>query len=276
MSICRPSATSDVPRLKELWKRCFGDEDRYIDHFFRNAYVPERTLVLEEGGQAVSMLVTFPEQIVCADGGCAPACYIYAFCTHPEHQSKGYGRKLLAWAEQWAAQQGCAAALMVPGEESLFRFYEALGYTTTLTHRDVLWQRSELSITDPKLIPIDAAEYEQERRKWLCGINRIDPASEGLAFQRSLCRFTGAGLYRAADGIAAVECWEGNAEVKELLCSDLKAGAAAICQGLGAQQVHLYLPGMLPEGEEKPFAVLKDFGGGIEIPADSYFAFGFD
>lgn len=275
MRICRPSAASDVPRLKALWKRCFADENRYIDHFFRNGYVPEQTLVLEEGGEVVSMLTAFPATIhIGADS--QPACYIYAFCTHPDHQGKGCGRQLLSWAEQWAAQRSCAAVLMVPGEESLFRFYAGLGYTTTLTHRDVVWGRSELPITDPKLTPIDALEYGGERAKWLSGWNRIDLAPEGLAFQRELCRFTGAGFYRVADGIAAVEFWDGSAEIKELLCSDFKAGAAAVCQGLGAQQVHLYLPGMLQEGEERPFAVLKSLGTGMEVPADCYFAFAFD
>lgn len=276
MSVCRTSVLEDIPRLKELWKSCFGDEDAYIDHYFQTFYAPERALVLEEGGIVASMLLTFPETVVTADGRTCPACYIYAFCTHPDLQGRGYGKQLLAWAEARAQKAGCAAVLMVPGEKSLFRFYETLGYTVTLSHREVTWPQKALPITQTGLPPISPEEYQRERRLWLSGLERIDPAGETLAYQQSLCRFTGGNLYRLSEGIAAVELWEGTAEVKELLCADWKSAAAAICAGLGASAVHGYLPSVAGEGELVPFCVVKPLAEKPLISQGAYFAFGLD
>lgn len=276
MSLCRTSVAADVPRLKALWQLCFGDEERYIDYFFRKAYVPERALVLEQEGEVVSMLITFPQKLVSETGEQRDACYIYAFCTHPDHQSRGYGRALLSFAEERALSEGCAAAIMVPGEESLFRFYAGLGYDTVLHHRDVVWQRGELPITAPGMTAIDAETYAAERSRWLAGWNRVDHEAAGLGWQRALCVSSGSGFYRLAHGIAAVEVWDDVAEVKELLCDDFKAAAAAICAGLGTQSVHCYLPDVVELGERRPFAVVKALGGAEAVPADSYFAFGFD
>ena len=274
--ICRTSVPTDVPRLRELWKTCFGDSDWYLDHFFHNAYRPERALVLEAEGAVVSMLLTFPETVVTAAGGTAPACYVYAFCTHPDSQGRGYGRTLLAWTEQRARAEGCAAALMVPGEESLFRFYRSLGYGVTLFHREVAWPQNRLPITQPRLSPLSPAEYAGERALWLAGTDRVDPTAETLVWQQSLCRCTGGDLYRLSDGVAAVEVWEDTAEVKELLCADPQSAAAAIAAALGAAQVRLYLPAGLEVGEKVPFAVLKWLKPGLTLGPECYFAFGFD
>lgn len=276
MSICRTSTAQDIPRLKVLWKNCFGDEDSYIDHYFRTFYAPERTLVLEVEGEVASMLLTFPETVVTAGGRTYPACYIYAFCTHPDLQGRGYGKRLLTWAEERAQAAGCAAVLMVPGEESLFRFYETLGYTVTLSHREVTWPQNALPITQTGLTPISAEEYQRERRLWLSGLARIDPAPQTLAYQQSLCRYTGGNLYRLSEGIAAVELWEGTAEVKELLCADWKSAAAAICARLSASSVHAYLPGEAQEGELVPFCVVKALGPEAVVLQGAYFAFGLD
>lgn len=274
--ICRTSSPADVPRLKELWKTCFGDSDGYIDHFFQTAYVPQRALVLEAEGVVASMLLTFPETIVTAQGQTAPAWYVYAFCTAPDCQGKGYGRALLAWTEEQARAAGCAAVLMVPGEDSLFQFYHTLGYTLTLNHREVTLPQNQLPITQPHLSPISPEEYAQERCLWLAGLDCINPTPQALIHQKNLCRCTGGDLFRLADGIAAVEVWEGTAEVKELLCADLTAGAAAIAAALGTSQVHIYLPAPLDTGTEVPFAVVKWLKSGFTLGDTTYFAFAFD
>lgn len=276
MSFCRTSVLEDIPRLKELWKSCFGDEDSYIDHYFQTFYAPDRALVLEVDGVVTSMLLTFPETVVTADGRTCPACYIYAFCTQPDLQGRGYGRMLLTWAEDRAGEAGCAAVLMVPGEKSLFRFYETLGYTVTLSHREVTWPQNALPVTQTRLNPISWEEYQRERRLWLSGLERIDPAGETLAYQQSLCRFTGGNLYRLSEGIAAVELWEDTAEVKELLCADWKSGAAAICAALGVSGVHVYLPPVAQEGELVPFCVVKPLRREFVVSQRAYFAFGLD
>ena len=274
--ICRTASPADVPRLKELWKTCFGDSDGYIDHFFQTAYVPHQALVLEAEGVVASMLLTFPQTVVTPEGQTASAWYVYAFCTAPDQQGKGYGRALLAWTETQALAAGCAAVLVVPGEESLFAFYQGLGYTDALEHREVTWTRQQLPVTQPHLSPISPQAYARERAQWLAGLGRIDPTLPALTYQKALCRCTGGDLFRLADGIAAVEVWEDTAEVKELLCADLSAGAGAIAAALGTAHVHLYLPPVLDLGQKKPFALVKWLKSPIPLGDMGYFAFAFD
>lgn len=241
--------------MKLLWQRCFGDEESYIDHYFRQFFRPERGLVVEAEGKLCSMLLLFPFLLTAPSGEQHSASYIYAFCTLPEEQGKGYGRMLLAYAEKLALEQGCSATVMVPGEESLFRFYHSLGYET----QGFLRERTEYpGCAHFVPVPCPAEEYAALREAWLTGSPHVSYDGETLRYQESLCLRSGGGFYRLEDGIAAVERLEDGILVKELLCSHPKEAAAALMELLHAPWARLRLP-PTPDHpqEERPFAVVK-------------------
>lgn len=116
--------------MQELWRRCFGDEQAYLDLCFDQGGAVSHGMLLEAEGVVQSMLLAFSQEMTLPEGDSVPMWYVYAFCTHPDGQSRGYGRTLLAWTEEEGRKTGAKAVVMVPGEPSLFRFYESLGYET--------------------------------------------------------------------------------------------------------------------------------------------------
>ena len=53
MLTIRAALPEEAPRLKHLWKKCFGDPDDYIDLYFRDYWEPDQALVAEEEGRIV-------------------------------------------------------------------------------------------------------------------------------------------------------------------------------------------------------------------------------
>ena len=144
----RCATPADAPRMQDLWRRCFGDEQAYLDLCFDQGDAVSHGMLLEAEGAVQSMLLVFSQEMTLPEGDSVPMWYVYAFCTHPDGQSRGYGRTLLAWTEAEGRKAGAKAVVMVPGEPSLFRFYESLGYETAC----FTWETriSRESITPPR------------------------------------------------------------------------------------------------------------------------------
>ncbi len=274
-ALCRPSRREEVPQLARLWKICFGDTDDYIAHYFSACYRPERAMVLEDGGQLRSMLLTFPNILVTGEGQEIPTCYIYAFCTAPEARSRGYGRRLLAWTEEQAARQGCQLAVMVPSEASLFDFYETLGYRTTFFHREQVY--TSTGATDCAPVPCDGAAYAARREALLAGHPHMAYPPEVLDYQRSLCRRTEGDFFLLEDGLAAVETDGDTLFCKELLTDRPQAAVNALLSRFGLNRAVVRTPAG-ERGGAKGFAVAKFLipGGDRQAEPAGYLAFAFD
>lgn len=56
--------------------------------------------------------------------------WIYYVAVAPEHQEKGGGREIMAYAERWLAQRGVPKAMLMIREtnKKVMGFYERLGY----------------------------------------------------------------------------------------------------------------------------------------------------
>lgn len=273
---CRPSRQEDLPQLKTLWQVCFGDEPDYIGHYFATYYRPERVLVLETADGIASMLLTFPNTLILKDGSSCPACYIYAFCTRPDQQGKGYGRLLLAYAQERAALAGCGAAMMVPGEGSLFDFYATLGYETAFFHREFSLSRGKPGDQIPQLC--DGAAYAAQRERCLAGLCHTAYPTEVLEYQRSLCQNAGGGLYQWAGGVAAVEVDGDVLLCKELLSRHIPEDVSSLLALLGLEQAVIRLPAG-PGSVAKRFGVVKWLIPGLGQNWDretGYLAFAFD
>ncbi|MCD8146437.1 MAG: GNAT family N-acetyltransferase [Clostridiales bacterium] len=274
-ALCRVSHREEAPQLARLWKICFGDTDDYIGHYFSTYYRPSRALVLEDRGQLRSMLLTFPNVLVTGEGREVPACYIYAFCTAPEARSRGYGRRLLAWAEEQAARQGCRLAVMVPGEASLFAFYETLGYRTVFFHREQIFTQTGTEDCTP--VPCDGAAYAARRETLLAGQPHMAYPPEVMDYQRSLCRRTRGDFFLLGDGLTAVETDGETLFCKELLTTHPQEAVNALLTHFGRERAVVRTPAG-PEDKAKGFAVAKSLvpGGDGQAEQTGYLAFAFD
>lgn len=254
--LLRPTVPEDEGRLKLLWKTCFGDEDRYIDGFFARGYAPGQGLVLENGGAIASMLLPFSQEIVAPDGTAVPIWYVYAFCTCPADQSRGFGRRLLAWTEQQAVRQGKRGVVMVPGEPSLFDFYGTLGYQTCFSTREQVISRENPAEPLPQVTPCGLEQYQQLRTERLQGRWWMRYPERSARWQAQLCRDSGGGLYRVGDGIAAVERWGGAVTVKELLSDAPSQAVQALLVHLDAEEALVRGP-VSEQQPGKAFGVVK-------------------
>ncbi len=217
----RIAETADFSALAALWGEAFGDRPDAVSRFYE-AFPDCLCYVAEADGQVVSMVHALP-QTLSPD---VPAAYIYAVATAQTHRGRGLCRALMAFAEADLKQQGFACTALTPGEESLFRFYEKLGYETAFFRNRTAF---------PGGTAISAAAYARLREQLLtvphivCSLPTLEYAANtyGLTF------------WRTATGIAAA----GETYTAEVLPEDVGGRPFAMLKWLtGAKPLqHAYL-----------------------------------
>ena len=178
-------------QLRELWKLSFGDDDVFLDHFFRTGFSPDRCrCVVNEEGRLMAALYWFD-----AEYQEKTYAYLYAVATHPDFRRQGIIRYLLADTHQLLTDRGYAGALLVPGDEGLRQMYHAMGYENCTSMGSVI------SASQPVNVPVhqvNREEYQALRRSCLPkdGVIQEGPC---LAFLETQCRFyTGPGFVMCA------------------------------------------------------------------------------
>lgn len=217
----RHAQIHDVPALKQLWKTCFGDEKAYIDLYFNDLFRPRELVLLEEEGEICSMAALIPAKLR-APAVTLPVFYLYAMCTRPELRGKGYGRKLLDFAADYARSWGAAAITLVPANQGLFSFYGKAGYRTAFWNRTVVSGREGLPPATGMILPVTPRKYGEIRRAALGAQPYLDYTEEFLEHQLQVCALAEGGLLRldlpCGTGCAAVEKGEnGKRYLKELV-----------------------------------------------------------
>lgn len=151
--------TAHIPALRRLWQQAFGDADSFLDSFFHLGFDPRRCRCAFAEGRPMAALYWFD----CACRGRRIA-YLYAIATEKEHRGKGICRALMDDTHTLLKDLGYSAAVLVPGEESLFRFYGAMGYGvfSSVSRRQVA-----AGAASTPLRPVDPKEYALLRRKLL-------------------------------------------------------------------------------------------------------------
>ncbi|MCD7838783.1 MAG: GNAT family N-acetyltransferase, partial [Clostridiales bacterium] len=188
---------------------------------------------------------------------------------------RGYGRRLLAWAEEQATRKGFQLTVMVPGEASLFAFYETLGYQTVFFHREQVFTRTGPGNCTPA--PCASEAYAARREALLAGTPHMAYPPEVLDYQRSLCRQAGGNLFLWDDGLAAVETDRDTLFCKELLTAHPQEAVNALLSHFSLTRAVVRAPAGPGEGA-KGFAVAKSLvpgGNGQAVPT-GYLAFAFD
>ncbi len=158
MNIKSP-VTQDIPALKALWKAAFGDGDEFLNIFFENAYSPDRSFCAEEKGEIAGALYWFD----CEFEG-EKISYVYAVATAKKHRGKGVCHKLMEHTHRYMRDNGYIGVVLVPGEKSLFDFYQGMGYTVCsfINERECIG-----GIGREKINKIDKDRYGGLRREFL-------------------------------------------------------------------------------------------------------------
>lgn len=250
MTIKHPTP-SHIPALRELWHQAFGDTPDYLDHFFRTAFSPNRCRCMESNGKIVSALYWLD----CSCRG-EKLAYLYAVATDTAYRGQGLCHRLMADTHALLKEAGYAGAVLVPGSESLFRFYENMGYRTFGGIREFTAAANSSTLS---LRQTDIAEYAALRKTRLPQ-NGIVQEGPTLAFLQTQAEF-----YVGTDVLLAVSRNNDHAFVPELLGDPALAGN--ILSALDCKTGTFRTPG------KAPFAMYLPLNS---MEAPGYFGFALD
>lgn len=243
----------DIPRLRQIWKACFGDPDSYLDFYFSSGFPLFKTVVDREEGEIAAMLTVVPA-LYQKDGERFDAAYLYAVGTAPEWRGKGIASRLLSETHELLKRDGIKVAALFPAEGGLYRFYEKLGY------------RCGFSVCEVKLMREDC-------RPSACAVQPcekdlfLEQSAGFLSAQPTAMKFTARSLGYFYDEIAATDgkilwisgtalqgyavCYKikGKLVIKETsLCREqLESCAAALMDRFGVSELFARIPA--PPGE---------------------------
>ena len=273
----RPAAMEDVPAIKALWKKVFGDGDPFLTRLFWH-WQPGQSVVMAEGETILSMLTLLPLTFTAGDGAQTALPYVYGMATEPEAQGRGCGHALLQFAREYVQTRGAAGLCTFPATEELYSFYASAGFQEGFSLWEAEVSREELpSLKSPFGRYLRPQEYNARREAFLRGRPHISYPQEQIIFQNALCRMSGGpplyGLPGNNGAVAAMEKGKDIVIVKELLAPPENAAQAAaeIAAACPAERYLFRSPSPLPWGGRRRFGMAQ-----ISLPKDSYLGLAFD
>lgn len=289
----RTSLESEVPRLKEIWKKAFGDEDAYIDRFFELYYRPERVMTLHDNGVLMSAIHTFDMRCIrMPDSSIISAGVTYALGTDPEHLGHGYGMQCMDAALAMQADAGKDCSIQVPANDTLFvQYHDRIGYDDAFYVREAHISACDIpgdfSGSLERVLPQD---YDTLRESQLKGLCHVSFDEEGINYQQALCADADGGMHKIntekSSGCAVIEMLPDNVVfIKELLIDNncLWEAAALIADEYPGTEYIIRTPsdrGNPLGGEVRRFAMSIFFGDkvGTLFPRElnAYFGLAYD
>lgn len=296
MKEVRLALKGEFKRQKEIWKHCFGDEDRFIDFYYKNRYEESETMVLLYKGEISAMLTMIPIQVVTPDQQKFPSAMFYAIATDPQKQSLGLATQLMDYSHEYLGQKNKAFSILVPAGESLFDFYHKRSYNDGFFLRELLLPRENiedweenLEVSLPQIFPISANEYNLRRNSQLEGYLYVAYADREIDYQKKVSQMSGADIYAIdmenTKGCAVIERINpGEVIVKEILLPEefLKTALKTIAELLPAQKYIIRTPAFSGErlgGEVRAFGMVRPQSkreGIISVEEQGYLGLAFD
>ena len=131
--IIRSERKEDYSQTENLVRESFWNVYRpgCLEHYVINqlrsdeAFVPELNFVMEKDGQLIGQNMFMHAEIKADDGRTVPIMTMGPICITPELKRKGYGKILLDYSLEKAAELGCGAVCF----EGNIDFYGKSGFT---------------------------------------------------------------------------------------------------------------------------------------------------
>ena len=215
--IIRHGEAADIPDLKALWSRVFGDSDAEIDDFFNTFFDSSICLAAESDSALAAMGFLLPVGYLRVPGNIDTPCgMIYAIATEPAKRKLGCGSAVTRELIDAAKASGIDAVVLHPAEESLFSYYK----NRTELKTAFFCSEERISV-EPRngstLIELSAAEYMDVRAEILKGMPFITFDERCFEYQKRLCGSGGLFMLDGASCCAAVEVTDNNVRIIELL-----------------------------------------------------------
>ena len=150
---------SHAMALRALFAASFNEDEHFVDAFFSIGFSPERARVITDGEEVKAALYWFD----CEVFGERLA-YIFGVSTVESERGKGLCKALMNDTHAHLKSLGYSGALIVPAEESLYSFYESLGYSESAGIKEYAVAASK---SPAALCEISAEEYCELRERYL-------------------------------------------------------------------------------------------------------------
>ena len=177
----RFATKNDLNGIISLWNEAFGDSEEDIMFFLDNRFIPENTLVYEYCGEVVSMLFLLEGNMV-INGAVYPSYYLYAACTAKKCRGRGIMAELLEKAKSVGAERDRFFICLMPGEKSLFEFYERFGYKTVFSRKILKVNLSDLSKKEKSINNLFFCDYYSKRKNAFSDYNRFEWDNNAIEF----------------------------------------------------------------------------------------------
>lgn len=169
-----------LPALRRLWQRVFGDSDRFLDDFYSTAFSPDRCRCITLDTLPVAALYWF--DVFCQGQKMA---YLYAVATDPVFRGRGLCRALMESTRLQLTESGYHAILLSPENEPLVGMYEKMGYRCCTTASEYTCE-ADGNAADLRIL--SRSEYARLRRAYLPHGGVIQE-QENLAFLETMSTF---------------------------------------------------------------------------------------
>ena len=257
MNINAPLNTH-IPGLRQLWTEAFGDSDEFLDLFFKTAFSPNRCRCITQETSVVAALYWFD----CSHKGQKIA-YVYAVATSLSHRGQGLCHKLMEDTHVHLKNLGYQHVLLVPGSESLFHFYQSIGYQICSYINEIHLEAASApdSNSNCSFQEIDKHNFAALRQQYLPEGSVIQ-TDENLNFLETMAKFYVGNRFLLA------ACRRGN----DLLGIELLGDASVapyLLSALGYKKGTFRTP-----GTERAFSMYYPLINGAVPP--TYFGFAFD
>jgi GNAT superfamily N-acetyltransferase len=124
----------DYPELISLWQTVFGDREETIRYFLENAVETGDIFAEKINGKIVSAFYLVNATLVSGNKE-KNVKYLYAAATLPEYRKQGIMSKMIKYAAEYVKQENTGYIALCPADESLYDYYEKLGFVTSFTDR---------------------------------------------------------------------------------------------------------------------------------------------
>lgn len=153
-------------KVKELWKLCFDDSEKFIDLYFRMRYSNDINLVIQSGEEVVAALQMLPYPMTFC-GQEINTAYISGACTHPDYRNRGVMHELLAQAFAKMLHSGIDVTTLIPAEPWLFDYYARNGYAPVFCNRTSIYMTSRRSPQPGRFVLKSTGRFEEEAYRYL-------------------------------------------------------------------------------------------------------------
>ena len=127
----RTATEGDTEEIKAVWNKCFSEDIRFNEFFFKNVYNYENTLVNIHHNTIVSVLQRMYYDIDnYKQGELMTLTYLYGIATLPEYRGNGYMKELINKSFELDIAKGISGTILIPANKNLFSFYGKFDFRT--------------------------------------------------------------------------------------------------------------------------------------------------